>query len=356
MSALRLPVKGWGVLSGAGEGIAPLVERVRAGGPVSEPQDVTAMYDESLPASHAHALPGFDIRDRLGRKGTGNYDRATGLAVVACGEALREAGDLAPLDRVGVTVGTTMGSFRSTSEFCRETLVHDRPYLVTPGRFPAAIMNCAAGQMAIRYGLRGVNATLAGGPVGFFGALRYAATVLRHGYVDMMVAGAVEELSPHRMWQGALSQVRRAGLVGEAAAFFVLAPREAGEAEIVGLASGFGAEGRAGDALAGCVRRALEMSGAARERVALVLTGEAGPSGDDEYEPAVSVLGHRPERLATTELLGECHAANGAVALAVLLAMRRNDAGLAGACALLTGRSPDGAVAAAVVRLGGGRA
>ncbi|TDC01156.1 beta-ketoacyl synthase, partial [Nonomuraea longispora] len=217
MSGHRLAVTGWGVLSGAGEGIESLVEHVgadRTGSSAGGPRDVGKMFGEPLPTDRAHALPDFDVRSHLGRKGTSNYDRTTALAVVASGEALREAGESASPDRVGVVVGTTLGSFRAAGEFSRETLIRDRPHHVAPGRIPSSVMNGAAGQTAIRYGLHGVNATIAGGAIGFFGALRYAATVLRRGYVDTIVAGAVEELSPHRMWQGALSRARRTPTIG----------------------------------------------------------------------------------------------------------------------------------------------
>src|SRR5207248_2320963 len=61
--------------------------------------------------------------------------------------------------RVGVVLGTTVGSLRSMSDYTRETLIEERPYLVSPALFPNTVMNCAAGQSAIRHGLAGINAT-----------------------------------------------------------------------------------------------------------------------------------------------------------------------------------------------------
>ena len=157
----RLVVTGAGVVSAAGLGVAAMTRQLA--GPADPPPPVTALYPDQLPYPAAPAFTGFDVRALLGRKGTSFLDRATALALVACGQAIEDGGlalDEAGRARTGVALGTTVGSLRSSSEYSRETLVADRPYLVNPVLFPNTVMNCAAGQAAIRYGLRGVNSTV----------------------------------------------------------------------------------------------------------------------------------------------------------------------------------------------------
>jgi 3-oxoacyl-[acyl-carrier-protein] synthase II len=223
--------------------------------------------------------------------------------------------------------------------------------------FPNTVMNCAAGQVAIRFGLRGVNATIAGGTLAFLNALRYARNVLDRGYADVVLTGAVEEYTPHRAWASHLTGTTTTVAAGEAAAVFVLSRPEtpAGVGtrhapSILAVATGYGPGGeeQAERALSGCVTRALSRAGVDAAEVTTVLTGESDQIDQREYGPVRQALGHSPRRILPKRLFGECDAASGAVALAVFLGA---EPGLAGTgLALITGRGPDGAVGAAIVK------
>lgn len=356
-------ITGWSTLTSAGIGAQALAKQL-AGAELAPAQasvgvDVSGLYEEALPEATGHALADFDVRAELGRKGTGSFDRATALAVVCCQEALRSAGlelDESSRTRVGVALGTSLGSFKSTSDYSRETLVQDKPYLVNPLLFPNTVMNCAAGQVAIRFGLRGVNATIAGGTLAFLNAVRYACNALDRGYADVMLAGAVEEYSPHRAWASHLTGATSAVASGEAAGIFVLSRPQApswvgggSQARILAVATGYGPGGaeQADQALSSCISRALRQAGVAAADIETVLTGEAEEFDRREYGAAVTALGHEPRRVLAKRLLGECDAASGAVALAVCLA---GQAGGGSGLALITGRGPDGAVGAAIVK------
>ena len=356
-------VTAWSALTSAGVGVGALATRLAgaelAAAPASPGVGVGHLSGDPLPAPNGHALADFDVRAHLGRRGTSSYDRATALAVVCCKDALAEAGTSvndATRRRVGVALGTSLGSFKSTSDYTRETLVQERPYLVNPMLFPNTVMNCAAGQVAIRLGLRGVNATIAGGALAFLNAVRYAGNVIDRGYADVMLTGAVEEYTPHRAWASHLTGATRTVAAGEAAGVFVLAGTQAPawaaprrSARILAVTTGYGPGGgeQADLALQGCVDRAVRRAEVDPARVSTVFTGEADEADRREYEPAIRALGREPRRVMAKRLLGECGAATGAVALAVLLA---SDAGGgAGELSLLTGRGADGAVGAAIV-------
>lgn len=360
----RVTVGGWHVLCSAGMGAAALRDRLAADAGTTHPGDpVGEMYSEPLPAPTGHALAGFTIRDHFGRKGTSFYDRATSLATVACHGALEDARprlDHVPAERVGLVLGTTMGSFKSTCDYSRETLEQEKPYLVNPLLFPNTVMNCAAGQSAIRFGLRGVNSTIAGGRTAMFQALRYAANALDRGHADAVLAGAVEEFTPHRAWAHHLAG--HGVPTGEAAAVFVLGRPTADpgpdrpDAEVLAVATGYGPGGgeRADRALEGCVRRAVRQAEVEPGEIGTVLTGELDADPDSaaetEYGPAAVALGHRPPRILVGRLFGGCDAATGGLALAAVLARHQADPAHDGGLSLLTARDPDGAVAAAIVR------
>ncbi|MYT29267.1 beta-ketoacyl synthase [Streptomyces sp. SID8354] len=354
-------ITGWSVLSSAGPDRAAFTEavaRYRAQGPSALPAGVGAvLYDDPLPGPAQHVVPDFDVRAALGRKGTGSYDRNTGLAVVACGQALADSGiDVAAVGNrtVGAALGTTVGSLRSTSDYSLETLTQPRPYLVNPALFPNTVMNCAAGQAAIRYGLRGVNATVAGGTLGFHGALRYALNALRRGAVRSMLTGAVEEFTPHSAW--ACHHIAGAAPPGEAAAVFLIEHpgNTAGgppRAEILAACSATALTPQDTErALARCVSSALDRAGIATEEVRLVVTGDGQGPGGVQDRAARTALGDGPEVLDILGLTGDCQAANGALQLATLLAVQEAGTEPAAALGVVTGCTPDGAVGAMVVR------
>jgi 3-oxoacyl-[acyl-carrier-protein] synthase II len=367
-----LVVTGWGAVSSAGVGTGPLAAALRRGSP-GPTTGLSQLYDEPMPVPAAHACTDLDAPALLGRKGTSFLDRATTLALVACGQAIEDsaiARDPEPQNRIGVALGTTVGSFRSSSDYSRETLAQDRPYLVNPVLFPNTVMNCAAGQTAIRYGLGGVNSTVAAGDLGFLAALRYGATMLRRGYADAMLAGAVEELTPHAVWAHHVR--RRAGLPGEAAVAFMVEPAAAAAyagrrplIQVAPVVTGYcpgGDPERVGEALAGCVGRALHLAEVGRERIRWV-AGTAGPTdsaGGPEPErveaaAVTAVLGDRPvERVVVGPVVGDCGAATGALCLAALLVRATAPDIPEEAAGLLVGCSSEGAVGAAVVKVASG--
>ena len=344
---MNLRITGYATLSAAGDRRGALADRLASTGAGRHPgAPADALVSEPLPPGPAQAFLDFDVRQRLGRGGTSFYDRVTELAVLTCGAALADAvldRDDDDRSRTELVLATTLGSFKSTSDYTRETLTADKPYLVNPVLFPNTVMNCAAGQSAIRHRLKGVNATITGGAVAFLNALRYAGNAIHRGFADTMLVGAVEEFSVHRAWATALNPAAGGAGAGDGAAVFVLtAAQPAGGRSVRAVATGYGPAGTGTEALAGCVRRVLRVAGATGADVALLATTEL--DGDSEYESAAAALGGRPHRLTVTRALGDCGAATPALALAAALETRP------GGLVLLAARNADGGVGAALVQ------
>ncbi|GAB4585517.1 beta-ketoacyl synthase N-terminal-like domain-containing protein [Nocardia sp. IFM 10818] len=165
------------------------------------------------------ALPPFDAREELGRKGFGMLDRTAVLALLAARDCL--AGREIDPDGTGVTVGTTIGGFEAAADFASRPLLEEKPYDVPPLRFPTAVMNFAAGQIAIRHRLRGANTTIAGGESAGLTALRYLTTLFEADMIEASLLVVAEELSPHRL--AACAPAARPACA-EAATAFLLRP------------------------------------------------------------------------------------------------------------------------------------
>lgn len=346
-------VIGWSALSPAGEDPASIAAAVLGDAPVAD----GVLEGEDLPGPPPRVVPDFSIRARLGRKGTSSMDRWTGMTVVACGEALRAAGietDDPRMERIGVAIGTTAGGLRSTCDFSMQTLTEAKPYLVNPALFPNTVMNSAPGYAAIRYGLHGPNSAIAGGPLAFLQALRYATIALRQGYADLVLVGGVEELSPHRAW--AAHRLAPDASVGEGAAVFLMAENpspERGQAEVLGFAARFDPPSRDGSAngsgaaspMSECVRSVLARAEIDPGELRWISGTRAGLSLLADWDVLASA-----EVLDVEAWAGDAGAAGGALALAGLLSVHQQDIEADAAVSLLVAASPEGAYAAALVR------
>ncbi|NHC16214.1 beta-ketoacyl synthase N-terminal-like domain-containing protein [Motilibacter deserti] len=356
-----LAITGWAVVSPLGTGAADFSRGWRAQESVL--CDVEGMYPEELPVAKACVLPGFNVRDHLGRKGTSCFDRPTSFTVVAAGLALDDTdADLSEEARgsTGIAMGTGGGT-QSLCDFIQETIVNDPPYLVNPIRFPYAVMNAAAGSAAIWHRLRGVNATITDGQTSFLAALRYGRNQLRNGYERTMLVGGVEEFTPQRAWA---AEHLRGGLdsrvpLGEGAAVFVLEPAAAAEgrprcAEVLSVEIGASADGEPDPAVvAAVVSRALRVAGVEGSDIATVASSLAGSPRRDSAERSgiLEALGaDTASWLPVKDRLGETYTASGALQLAAVLAEHRASPELDGRHALVTSVTSDGLVGAAVVR------
>jgi 3-oxoacyl-[acyl-carrier-protein] synthase II len=359
---IRLAVTGAGVLCSAGIGPDAVAAALRGERSQTPGNALGDLYDEPLPSTLGHALVDFDAAAHLGRKGTSGLDRSSSLAVVACGMALADSKleiDDRKRRRIGVALGTTVGSLRSMSDYTRETLVEERPYLVNPLLFPTTVMNCPAGQAAIRYGLQGVNTTIAGGRLAFAHVVRHAGMILGDAHASALLAGAVEEFTPHRAWATELGHGAHVS-AGECAAIFVLERADATaararrvRAEILSASVGYSPPGArpSGNALERCARRALAQADLAPEAVGLVTIDGAsdGERADTERAAVNAVLQH-VDVVAITPLFGDCEAASGALQLSVILARQGDDPARDGEVALMLSSTREGGAAAVVVK------
>ncbi|MBH1934185.1 beta-ketoacyl synthase [Streptomyces sp. AV19] len=124
-------------------------------------------------------------------------DRATRLAVAAAGAALTDAGLLddgaltVPGADVGVVVSSNLGSLDTV---CRVAGALDRvgPTALRTVDLPNAGSNAAASNVAIRYGLHGINLMLCNGVTSGLDAVGWAEPALAAGRARYMVVVGVE--------------------------------------------------------------------------------------------------------------------------------------------------------------------
>lgn len=333
-----IAVLGWQAISHRGLGA-----RAMAGTAPPPPTELLAQHGEraDYPQDIAYRPAHFNAADLLGAKGIRTMDRSTALAVCAS-KLLNDThaiDDGLNSEQVGFVIGTTTGSIRSTSDFTRDSLVQERPFLVNPALFPNTVMNCAAGQCAIRFKARSVNATISGGRLTGLLALKYASQMLRRRYAERLFTGSVEELCPQSAWahRALVQQGRRHAVpLGEGGAMFSLERVEAARArgaavaaEILALQYGrwFDADNPNADlalqgVLAG-INETLQGAGLGADRIDVaVLCGAADAASSAlEQEAAARLLRVDTQvfGLPWVQELGDTYSASVSLGLAQLL-------------------------------------
>jgi 3-oxoacyl-[acyl-carrier-protein] synthase II len=184
-------VTGLGVVSPVGVGEPAFFAALDAGTVALAPDEAAAR----LGVAQAARVGEFGARAQLGAAVLRRMPRMAQMMVVAAKEAL--AGAAPPYDgaRVGVVIGTGLGTLEPTIDFMQGYL-EGGPEAASPLLFPSSVMNAAAGLLALECKLRGPNSTVNHRDASPLGALALAADLLALGRADAMVVGAVDELSP----------------------------------------------------------------------------------------------------------------------------------------------------------------
>jgi len=196
MNDKRVVITGIGVIASNGIGKDRFWKALREGRSGVKP--ITLFDTSTTRAKMAGEITDFKAEDFLGEKGLRTFDRATKLVLSASKLALDDAGIKYPLDeglsqRTGVSLGSTLGSVWSISEFDKESL-REGPRAVNPALFPNTVINAPASQASIRFNIKGFNTTMSTGFASSLDAMYYAVNFIRLYDYDIVLSGGAEEL------------------------------------------------------------------------------------------------------------------------------------------------------------------
>ena len=121
-------------------------------------------------------------------------DKSIVYGVVAADEAIRDAGLIdyeGDKTRFGVSVGAGIGGLNTIYDNCVE-LYTGGPRRISPFFIPKAIINMTAGNISIKYGLKGPNLSVVTACASAAHSIGEAVRLIQHGDADIMVAGGAE--------------------------------------------------------------------------------------------------------------------------------------------------------------------
>lgn len=154
---------------------------------------VTLVNKDEVSVKVAGEVKNFDAAEAVGKKESKRLDRFSQFALACADEAIKSSGlDLDNIDknRIGVLVGSGIGGF-STIE-TEITKMATGSKRVSPFFIPMAISNMAAGNISIKYGLKGPSTAVVTACATGTNGIGEAFRQIKHGYADIMLAGGVE--------------------------------------------------------------------------------------------------------------------------------------------------------------------
>lgn len=263
----RVVITGTGAISPAGVGVEALWDALMAGKSCISrlPQEMAEAYGVSV----AGVIPGYDpLELGFSKKDARRYAKFVQFAMIASDEAMAQAGmnlEEEDMTRFACVFGSGIGGIEI---FEKESVVlHERgAKRVAPLFIPTMISNMAAGNLAIRYGLRGECTNVVTACATGSHCVGEAYRLIKFGFADMALCGGTEEsVSPMALAGfgnlGAITKAtdpenasmpfdaRRSGFVpGEGAGALVLESLEhalARGARIIAEVTGFGSTGDA---------------------------------------------------------------------------------------------------------------
>jgi 3-oxoacyl-[acyl-carrier-protein] synthase II len=188
----RVVVTGLGLVTPLGTGVeknwAALMDGRSGIGPI------TRFDTGDFPSRIAGEVRDFVPEEFIERRHIKKMDPFIRYAIAAAQMAVDESGTkITPSneDRVGVIVGVGMGGILSIEQF-HALYLESRLRRVSPFFIAKVIANLAPGQIAIRFGARGVNFTPTSACASGATAIGEAFRSIRHGYQDTIIAGGTE--------------------------------------------------------------------------------------------------------------------------------------------------------------------
>ena len=193
MSKRRVVVTGLGIVSPLGSTVAAAWDAVCAGR--SGIAALTRLDTTAFPVRFGGEVRDFIAEDYMPAKDVRKFDPFVPFGVGAAVQAIRDSGFTvteANAPRIGVAIGAGIGGLSTIEENTAKWLEARTPRKISPFFIPGSIINAAAGQVSIHYGLKGPNIAMVTACTTSTHCIGTAARIIQYGDADIMIAGGAE--------------------------------------------------------------------------------------------------------------------------------------------------------------------
>lgn len=192
MSGRRVVVTGLGLVAPVGLDVKSSWDNILAGKSGIKP--ITHFDIGPFSTRFGGPIYGFEISDYISEKEAKKMDKFIHYGMAAGCQAIADAGleiDDSNRRRIGVAIGSGIGGITGI-ENNYEAYRSKGPRRISPFFVPANIINMVAGNLSIKFGLKGPNYSIVSACSTATHNIGEAAIMIRHGYVDVMIAGGAE--------------------------------------------------------------------------------------------------------------------------------------------------------------------
>jgi 3-oxoacyl-[acyl-carrier-protein] synthase II len=188
----RVVVTGLGLITSLGQEVEGFWKRLLAG------ESGISRIESFDPAPYSVRIAGeikdFNPEAWLDKRVARHMDRFAQMAVASAVQAVKDSGlDLAREDpfRVGAIVGSGIGGLKEFEDQ-HTRLLEKGPMRVSPFMVPKLMINAAAGQISILYGIKGPNAGVANACASATSAIGQSFWTIEMGEAEVMITGGSE--------------------------------------------------------------------------------------------------------------------------------------------------------------------
>lgn len=315
MSKRRVVVTGLGVISPIGLSTAETWEGIKTGKSGAGP--ITRFDCTAFDTTFACEVKGFDVERYLEKKEVKKHDLFSQYGMAAAAEAWADAkleGHTMNKSRMGSIMGIGIGGLTTLEKF-HQSYLENGPRRLSPFLIPAMIANLGPGNIAIKYGLKGVNYTITSACTSATHAIGESFRMISEGLQDVMITGgaeaavtaigiggfcAMKALSSRNDAPDKASRPfdkdRDGFVLGEGAAILVLESLESAQArgaKIYAEMRGYGfscdayhitSPSEGGEGAVACMRAALDSAGMKPEEIAYINAHGTSTSANDSTE------------------------------------------------------------------------
>lgn len=188
----RVVVTGMGAITPVGNDVESFWKNIKEG--KCGIDYITYFNTDAFKVKIAAEVKDFKPEEYMDRKEAKRMDRFCQYALAAAKEAIEDSGlDMENMnkERLGVLIGSGIGGLATIEKEVR-TLVEKGPNRVSPLFIPMAIGNMAAGNVAIKYGAKGVCTSVITACATGTNAIGDAMRMLQYGMADVIIAGGAE--------------------------------------------------------------------------------------------------------------------------------------------------------------------
>lgn len=192
MSKRRIVVTGLGMVSSLGLTVKDTWQGILAGKSGIRP--ISSFDTSAFACNFAGGVHNFNVENYISIKDAKKMDVFIQYAMAAAIEAMRDAGleiTEQNAERIGTAVGSGIGGL-SMIEKTHQAYTDGGPRKISPFFIPGAIINMAAGQISIRFGLKGPNISIVTACTTGTHNIGQAARMIAYGDADVMIAGGTE--------------------------------------------------------------------------------------------------------------------------------------------------------------------